>query len=345
MRILHISDLHIGQEADVDRWKKAEKIVRETIREWGDDDDKPLVLITGDVVDDGTEIEFIEARRILSPLHRAGFQVAPLPGNHDYGWNGAHAEEKRFKLFKKYLLGIESRVTYPDVPYADDDASLITLNSMYAETGFWDGLLADGELGNRQLDELDELITVLRDERKKSHKIVVALHHHPFRFPGDPPLKKVKETNRSPPQGRKEAHEIAGGADRRAALRARAPTRRFFRTVRRPPFYRGIRHSVHSLLGQEHRSRICRRVSSPSRAAASSASNPPHGRFNSRRFPSLSSRPRARGPEWRDLWWWQPSRYCPAHTSSARSLHSLGRNDRTRMARTTTTRPRDRDVR
>ncbi len=193
MRILHISDLHIGKEEDVDRWKKAEKIVRETIREWGSDDDKPLVLITGDVVDDGTEIEFIEARRILRPLHRAGFQVAPLPGNHDYGWNGAHAEEKRFKLFKKYLLGIESRVTYPDVPYADNDVTLITLNSMHAETGFWDGLLADGELGTRQLDELGELITILRDERKKSHKIVVALHHHPFRFPDDPPLKKIKE--------------------------------------------------------------------------------------------------------------------------------------------------------
>ena len=193
MRILHISDLHIGNEADVDRWKKAEKIVRETIREWGSDDDKPLVLITGDVVDDGAEVEFIEARRILRPLHRAGFQVAPLPGNHDYGWNGAHAEEKRFKLFKKYLLGIESRVTYPDVPYADDDVTLITLNSMYAETGFWDGLLADGELGSRQIDELGELITTLRDERKKTHRIVVALHHHPFLFPDDPLLKKIKE--------------------------------------------------------------------------------------------------------------------------------------------------------
>jgi len=193
MRILHISDLHIGQEGAVDRWKMAEKLVREIKREWGGGDDKPLVLITGDVVDDGTEIEYIEARRILRPLHRAGFQVAPLPGNHDYGWNGAHALEKRFKLFKKYLLGIETRVTYPDVPCADNDVTVINLNSMHAETGFWDGLLADGELGSRQRAELDELITVLRDERKKTHRIVVALHHHPFQFPDDPPLKKIKE--------------------------------------------------------------------------------------------------------------------------------------------------------
>jgi 3',5'-cyclic AMP phosphodiesterase CpdA len=193
MRILHISDLHIGNEGDVDRWKRAEKIVRRIIRAWGDDGDRPLVLITGDIVDDGTEVEYIEARRILRPLHRAGFQVAPLPGNHDYGWNGAHAQEKRFKLFKKYLFGIETRVTYPDVPYADDDVSVITLNSMHAETGFWDGLLADGELGSRQRDELDELITSLREERKKTHRIVVALHHHPFQFPDASVLKKAKE--------------------------------------------------------------------------------------------------------------------------------------------------------
>ena len=193
MKILHISDLHIGKEADVDRWKMAEKLVREIKKSWGDDDDKPLVLITGDVVDDGTETEFIEARRILSPLQRAGFQMAPLPGNHDYGWNGAHALEKKFKLFKKYLLGIENRVSYPDVPYSDNDVTLITLNSMLAETGFWDGLLADGELGTRQREDLDELITTLRDERKKTHRIVVALHHHPFQFPDDPPLRKIKE--------------------------------------------------------------------------------------------------------------------------------------------------------
>ena len=194
MKILHISDLHIGkEETDVDEWRQAEKLVRLIRREWGDDADKPLVLITGDIVDDGREVEFIEARRILGPLHRAGFQVAPLPGNHDYGWNGAYAQEKRFKLFKKHLLGIETRVTYPDVPYADADVSVITLNSMKSETGFWDGLLADGELGDHQLNELGELLTTLRAERKKSHKIVVAVHHHPFLFPDDPLFEQAKE--------------------------------------------------------------------------------------------------------------------------------------------------------
>jgi 3',5'-cyclic AMP phosphodiesterase CpdA len=194
MKILHISDLHIGKEETVIKeWEQAENLVRRILREWRNDKDKPLILITGDVVDDGREVEFIEARRILRPLQRAGFQVAPLPGNHDYGWQGSFAQEKRFKHFKRYLLGITNRVTYPDVPYWDDDVTVITLNSMLAETGFWDGLLADGELGSRQLDELGELITTVREERKKSHRIVVALHHHPFLFPDDPPLKRAKE--------------------------------------------------------------------------------------------------------------------------------------------------------
>ncbi len=194
MKILHISDLHIGKsETDVNEARQAEKLVRLIKRHWGGDDDKPLVLITGDVVDDGREAQFIEARRILEPLHKAGFQVVPLPGNHDYGWNGAYAQEKKFKLFKKYLMGIETRVTHPDVPYADDRVAVITLNSMRAETGFWDGLLADGELGDDQLNELAELLTTLRAERPKSFKIVVALHHHPFLFPDDKLFKHSKE--------------------------------------------------------------------------------------------------------------------------------------------------------
>lgn len=224
MKILHISDLHIGkEETDVDEWRQAERLVRLIKRYWGNDGEKPLVLITGDVVDDGREVEFIEARRILEPLHRAGFQVVPLPGNHDYGWNGAYAQEKRFKLFKKHLLGIENRVTYPDVPYADDRVALITLNSMRAESGFWDGLLADGELGDAQLNELGEILTTLHNERPKSYKIVVALHHHPFLFPGDPFIKKTRE---------RLGHRLKDGAD----------------------FMRLVGGRIHALLfGHEHR--------------------------------------------------------------------------------------------
>jgi len=193
LRILHISDLHIGREIDIDRWKKAEQLVEEITREWGSGEEKPLVLITGDVVDDGTEIEYIEARRVLKPLRQAGFLVVPLPGNHDYGWNGAFARESRFELFRKYLLQIETPVSYPSVPYADPEVTILTLNSMLAETGRWDRLFADGELGREQLQGLDRLVTKLHGKREQGHRVVVALHHHPFLFPDDSPVKKAKE--------------------------------------------------------------------------------------------------------------------------------------------------------
>ncbi len=194
MKILHISDIHIGKEgSDVDRCSQAEELVQLIVEEWGSDSGKPLILITGDVVDDGHEEEFVEATRILGPLHQAGFQVVPLPGNHDYGWNGALAQKKKFELFRKYLVGVEPPIEYPYVAYDDSDATLIVLNSMLAETGFWDGLLADGELGDQQLRELDGMVSRLRAERGEDHRIVVALHHHPFLFPDDPLANRARE--------------------------------------------------------------------------------------------------------------------------------------------------------
>jgi hypothetical protein len=59
---------------------------------------------------------------------------------------------------------------------------------MKAESDYWDGLLADGELGSRQihntsgiLNSIDELSA---SERKKK-KVIVHLHHHPFLFPDE----------------------------------------------------------------------------------------------------------------------------------------------------------------
>ena len=186
MKLLHLSDLHIGKgETRLKEKKEAKEIVDSIVTKWGKDKDKPIVIITGDIVDDGQEKEFKQARDILQPLRDNDFQPVIIPGNHDYGWNGSHARAKSFRLFKKYLYGIDNRITYPDVPISTDQATVIALNSMKAETGFWEGLLADGELGNKQLDDLGEIIEVTRTEKGKDHTIVVALHHHPFLFPDD----------------------------------------------------------------------------------------------------------------------------------------------------------------
>jgi 3',5'-cyclic AMP phosphodiesterase CpdA len=186
MKLLHLSDLHIGKQATtLDEKYETNRIVRSIIAKWGGADDKPIVVITGDIVDDGLEEQYQLARQCFLPLRQLGFQLVFAPGNHDYGREGSFALARNFKLFKKYLHGIRDRVTYPDVPFETEDLTLITLNSMKAETGLWDGLLADGELGQKQLDNLGELIRDLRAEYGAEHTIAVALHHHPFLYPDD----------------------------------------------------------------------------------------------------------------------------------------------------------------
>jgi len=146
------------------------------------------VLISGDIVDDGQKRQYKEAANILKPLlENDNFSVWPVPGNHNYGWNGNHAQRQRFKYFKSAFYDIEN-VSYPHVKMDSSGNVFIGLNSMKAETDFWDGLLADGELGSRQihsvsgvLNSIDELPTSEREIKK----VIVHLHHHPFIYPDD----------------------------------------------------------------------------------------------------------------------------------------------------------------
>lgn len=193
--ILHLSDLHIGANDKTTR--NAQLLVNAVLQKFADPKaPKPVVLITGDVVDDGEEEQYMLAGKLIDTLRAAGFTVACVPGNHDYGWNGCHAESKRFELFKKYLVGLR-RVTYPDViEVPEANALIIGLNSMKAECDFWDGLLADGELGSRQLSELAQIVAsrTVQDQRKNQKlKVIVALHHHPFLYPDDSLFERAYE--------------------------------------------------------------------------------------------------------------------------------------------------------
>lgn len=188
MKILHLSDLHIGKsETEAENLGKIVNFIVGNEQWHGD---KPIIVITGDLVDDGKKEQFAEARQILEPLYQTGFTVLAVPGNHDYGWNGVHAREKRFPLFKNAFFKYES-VTYPHVKEIDGHI-FVGLNSMKAETGFFDGLLADGELGSRQInDTLDRLKDF--EGRPPEKKVVIYLHHHPFLYPDDNELEEMGE--------------------------------------------------------------------------------------------------------------------------------------------------------
>lgn len=180
IRILQLSDLHLGygdREAG-----EVQDLVERILLQFGNEENKPWILFTGDTVDDGKEEQFQVAQELLSPLREHGFTVHFLPGNHDYGWNGNIASEESRKCFNQYLAH-DPQVHFPKT-WSVGEHFLVILDSMCGERDWWDKFLADGELGHKQMQELEATLLRLNAFRKERHsKVVVALHHHPFAFP------------------------------------------------------------------------------------------------------------------------------------------------------------------
>lgn len=185
-RILHLSDTHYGKSDK--EGENLERIVDKVVADPQNDADL-VILITGDLVHDGRKHQFKAAREILDPLFQK-FTVWTIPGNHDYGWRGIFAQAKKFKHFKHHFYGIE-QITYPHLT-THDGHLFIGLNSLREETDGLDGLLADGELGPDQLDDLGGILdqTMSWPETKK---IILHVHHHPFIFPDETLLGRTKE--------------------------------------------------------------------------------------------------------------------------------------------------------
>lgn len=183
-KILQLSDLHVGKSKSESRNLK--RIVKKVVESFSKV--KLTILLTGDIVDDGQKKQYKETANILKPLlNNENFNVWPVPGNHNYGWNGIHAERQRFKYFKKAFYDLEN-VTYPHVKIDSFGNIFIGLNSMKAETGYWDGLLADGELGSRQIHNVSGILNSvdkLPPSERKKKKVIVHLHHHPFLYPDE----------------------------------------------------------------------------------------------------------------------------------------------------------------
>jgi len=183
-RILQISDLHVGKSKSESG--NLRRIVETVIERFNNQN--LVILMTGDIVDDGQKKQYQQATKILKPFFdNPKFQVWPVPGNHDYGWNGIHAERKRFKYFKSAFWGFEN-VSYPHVKTDSAGNIYIGLNSMRAESDFWDGLLADGELSSKQIHNVSGILSAfegLPAAERKNKKIIVHLHHHPFLYPDE----------------------------------------------------------------------------------------------------------------------------------------------------------------
>ena len=178
-RILHLSDLHIGKSKEEDN--NFDLIVKYILDKGNNDwlQIKPLIIITGDIVDDGEEIQFKATRDCLNELHDAGFTLRIIPGNHDYGKDGNAAKIENFVTFKKHFEHFH-KMEFPLMePELINGHSFVGLNSMeeYTEVNF-----AKGKLGAAQIEKTCAFLDGLTARHEKQ-KVIVYLHHHPFLFP------------------------------------------------------------------------------------------------------------------------------------------------------------------
>jgi 3',5'-cyclic AMP phosphodiesterase CpdA len=153
-----------------------------------------VVVMTGDLTDSGDDSDYTHPQRgviqFINRLKNTGFQVYSIPGNHDYCKEGNQFlttdEIDRRKRFINYIT--PQYVNNPKYPHIEDirdlhgvKARLILLDSMQEELdGNTSNSLAQGTLGKRQLDILDQQVAGFQNDRRAGIKVIVAIHHSPF---------------------------------------------------------------------------------------------------------------------------------------------------------------------
>lgn len=165
--IIHISDLHIGQPgADVATRRLVTAIL---------DDLPDVIIITGDITDDGTVEQYALAFEALRPLVRRDCLLVIVPGNHDVGVKGMtydRCARARFRLFVSALTGLDVLPGAFPFVYTVGNCRIICLDTCQPPTQ-----LARGRVGYLQRQSLARELTAARSAGLHT---VVAAHHHPF---------------------------------------------------------------------------------------------------------------------------------------------------------------------
>ena len=136
-----------------------------------------LVVISGDLVDDGETWQFEKARDLIGRLQEANFIVLTAPGNHDSGPDGFRESQKSKQDFRELISQVAE---YPALSIKSGQA-FVLLDSMEAEMEKHEIWGAQGYLGLKQLQKLDLLLDELADN-PAIENIILILHHHPFDY-------------------------------------------------------------------------------------------------------------------------------------------------------------------
>src|ERR1051325_2514883 len=150
MKLVQISDLHIGGLFKQDAFNT---IVKEV-----NDDLKPdVIIISGDLTDDGLLFQFEQARKEIDRFNCPNLIV--FPGNHDYRHTG-------YLLFKKFFPFTKQIYEF------DDNIVVVTLGTARPDRD-------EGEVGHRQSIWMEETLGKYNNFKTK----IVAMHHHLIAIP------------------------------------------------------------------------------------------------------------------------------------------------------------------
>jgi len=173
MRIIPLSDLHIGKSKN----HTTLKILRDWIIANKDIHKSSVIVITGDIVNDGQLWQYKCARHHITRLRDNGYRVLCCPGNHDLGTLGIVENNDCIRKFGKY---ISNNADYPHVEIIDNHA-FIMLDSMMEEMKQTEFVGAQGELGKQQLNTLNYHLDDI-EQNHPEYKVIIGLHHHPFYY-------------------------------------------------------------------------------------------------------------------------------------------------------------------
>lgn len=167
-RLVHISDIHIGESAKTDA--NAVALVNYIIENFPAD---TVVVITGDLVHYGTPGGYETLREtVLTPL-RQKFTVLTCPGNHDYctNWLGSRLSEESVERYRETT----GDGPFPHVHVVEGEGTaLIGMDSSDPNDKAW---LAGGLIEGWQVDRLKGILAEHADKLR-----IVYFHHHPFAF-------------------------------------------------------------------------------------------------------------------------------------------------------------------
>ena len=175
MKIIHLSDLHFHRD------NKKNGAAKKTLQNVKTKHPKHIVVITGDIVDDGHEEQYQNAYKCLLPFKG---RLLIAPGNHDFGAAGNFYSKARARRFDDLLatpLGQggafleENKPVVNVIEDSNDSVMFIGIDTNLETIHPFD--FACGEVGDSQLSSLAAILeTPTVPEMKK----VLFFHHHPF---------------------------------------------------------------------------------------------------------------------------------------------------------------------